>query len=122
MYSSAAGICHQRPERSFTTGGVRWPVCGRCAGLYLGGALGALSVLVTRSRLARASRMPWRGLLVAAAAPTILSWLVEVVGGPPTPLAWRAALAVPAGAAAGALLATLARRVEAGLESVRQTT
>jgi hypothetical protein len=35
VYSAAGLVCHQRPDRSFFTHGVQWPVCGRCAGLYL---------------------------------------------------------------------------------------
>ena len=35
-------ICHQRPARSFRLWGVQMPVCGRCAGLYGGAALGAV--------------------------------------------------------------------------------
>ena len=38
IYVAASRVCHQTPERSFHTGGVKWPVCGRCSGLYLGGA------------------------------------------------------------------------------------
>ena len=35
-------ICHQRPGRSFRPWGVQMPVCARCAGLYLGAAVGGL--------------------------------------------------------------------------------
>ena len=36
-------VCHQRPDRSFHPGGVKMPVCARCAGLYLGAGLGVLA-------------------------------------------------------------------------------
>lgn len=35
-------VCHQRLERTLVLAGARMPVCSRCAGLYLGAALGAL--------------------------------------------------------------------------------
>jgi uncharacterized membrane protein len=44
------GVCHQRPERSLHWDGVQMLVCSRCAGLYLGVALGALVPLASRLR------------------------------------------------------------------------
>jgi len=35
VYLAGGRICHQRPERSFATRDVQWPVCARCSGLYL---------------------------------------------------------------------------------------
>src|SRR2546423_711313 len=35
IYAAASRVCHQRPDRSFFTEGIQWPVCGRGAGLYL---------------------------------------------------------------------------------------
>ncbi|HVR44871.1 MAG TPA: DUF2085 domain-containing protein [Thermoanaerobaculia bacterium] len=100
VYASASRICHQRPERSFHAGGVPLPVCGRCAGLYLSGALGALLAWapLRRRRLSGADRL----LLAAAALPTAVTWTLEVVFG----LAvfaneTRAAAALPLGLAAG---------------------
>jgi hypothetical protein len=48
--AAASRICHQRPERSFFTGTVQWPVCARCSGLYLGAPIGALLALTLRRR------------------------------------------------------------------------
>ncbi|MBA2356629.1 MAG: DUF2085 domain-containing protein, partial [Acidobacteria bacterium] len=48
IYVVAAPICHQRADRSFWLAGQPLPVCGRCTGLYLSGALGALAA--TRGR------------------------------------------------------------------------
>ena len=42
IYVAGHFVCHQRPERSFASCGYQWPVCGRCAGLYLGAAAGVL--------------------------------------------------------------------------------
>ncbi|MCA1585463.1 MAG: DUF2085 domain-containing protein [Acidobacteria bacterium] len=41
-YVVGAVICHQRPERSFHTAGIKWPVCSRCTGLYAGAAFALL--------------------------------------------------------------------------------
>ena len=35
--------CHQAPERSFALGSTYFPVCVRCAGVYLGLAVSALA-------------------------------------------------------------------------------
>src|SRR5262245_40248353 len=35
-------LCHQNPLRSFTLGGISFPVCSRCFGIYFGGLVGML--------------------------------------------------------------------------------
>src|SRR6476646_9503912 len=76
-------ICHQRPERSFFSCGVQWPVCGRCSGLYLGAAAGAVLALAIGWRAqGRRTTTPdsaarWRRILVVAALPTIVLWTIE---------------------------------------------
>jgi uncharacterized membrane protein len=73
VYVATSRICHQKPERSFHSAGVKWPVCGRCSGLYIGGAAGALAWLVMRRR--PASRLlTW---LAVAAVPTALTVVLE---------------------------------------------
>jgi uncharacterized membrane protein len=96
-YLVGTRICHQRPERSFHTQGVAWPVCGRCAGLYLSGATALLAAAVMRSRRDR----PFRALLPVAAVPTMATWGLEAAGlwDPGTGL--RALAAVPLGLAIG---------------------
>jgi uncharacterized membrane protein len=69
---AASRICHQRPERSFFTAGVQWPVCGRCSGLYLGAAAGALAVLIVRRRRGL-GRLRAPLLLAAASVPTAVT-------------------------------------------------
>jgi uncharacterized membrane protein len=104
-------ICHQRPERSFMTGTAQWPVCGRCAGLYLSAALAVVACAITGGTYLRSPTSAprvWRATLVAAALPTALSWLIEYAGWWMPTSATRAWLAVPLGAAIGALLARLA--------------
>jgi uncharacterized membrane protein len=110
-YAIGRLVCHQQPDRSFVTAGVQWPVCGRCAGLYLSAALGMLAVLA----LPRVVRQPmaaagvWRAVLVAAALPTMVSWGAERFGWWSVTSAMRALLAVPLGFTTGALVASIAR-------------
>ena len=112
---AGARVCHQRPERTFHLSGRPMPVCGRCAGLYLSGALGLLAVVIGgRSRPAvQGGPMPsWypdrldpRAVRLAIAAiPTAATWLSEVAGlwNPGTPL--RALAALPLGMTAGWLM------------------
>ncbi len=55
VYVAAAVVCHQRPERSFAWAGQPWPVCARCAGIYLGAAVAVLVFLAVGHRGARVS-------------------------------------------------------------------
>jgi len=48
IYAMGSFICHQRPERSFHLWAVQLPVCARCTGIYLGGAVSAIGLLVVR--------------------------------------------------------------------------
>jgi uncharacterized membrane protein len=105
VYVAGSGVCHQRPDRSFATAGVRWPVCGRCTGLYLGAALGVLVGARALGGTRALTPSAWRVALVVAALPTAMSWLVESLGGPATPIAWRAVLGAWAGCVVGAFLA-----------------
>ena len=78
VYVAASRVCHQNPQRSFHTAGVRWPVCGRCTGLYLGGALGALAAVAWRRRRFEAPRLlVW---LAIAAVPTAVTYAIEKGG------------------------------------------
>ena len=106
LYAAAGRVCHQQPTRSFTTAGLRWPVCARCSGLYLAAPFGA--VLGWRrhppSRLGSPIRSTERPLgdiwyLAAAAAPTAVTLAVEWSGTVPVSNLVRAAAALPLGAA-----------------------
>jgi len=57
-YRAGSVICHQQDARSLHPGGVRMPVCARCAGLYAGGALGALAALAWVIGSAAPLRLP----------------------------------------------------------------
>jgi len=112
-YAAGALVCHQRADRSFFTRGMQWPVCARCAGLYLAAAAGMIATLLLPAPWRHHLRHVafWRTALVAAALPTAASWAAEQGGmWRPEDLA-RAWLAVPLGAAMGALVALAARGV-----------
>ena len=123
VYLAAAQVCHQRPERSFETDGVAWPVCARCTGLYLAAPFGAFLALgrVGKSRglevqaalrgqdrhfVARPGsqgRGSWMAqplaLVALAAVPTALTLAWEW-GGLGTPSnSWRLVTALPLGMA-----------------------
>lgn len=114
VYLSASRVCHQRPERSFHWHGVSWPVCGRCSGLYLGGAVGAIGAALSLRRRRPARRMvAW---LAVAAIPTVATIAMEWTGA----MAWTGAGAVTSAARAaaalplGALVAFVIIRTAAG--------
>lgn len=103
VYLGAAQVCHQRPERSFSSAGVSWPVCARCAGLYAAAPLAALWAVLGGTRPRRlASRAV--AVLAVAAIPTVLTLMWEWGGmGTPSNL-WRFATALPLGAAVAVVL------------------
>jgi uncharacterized membrane protein len=106
-YQVGAILCHQRADRSFHTGAVQWPVCARCAGLYMSAGLAALVMLVLRRRVGHASIARSRAMLLvlSAAAPTAISWAAERSGLSATSNGWRAVLAAPLGLAVSVLVA-----------------
>lgn len=109
LYALGSLICHQLPERSFHLAGAQLPVCARCLGLYVGGAVGASLWMMASVR--RAS--PWRRgqaltFLAAAAAPTAVTAGAAIVGAGDPSNAWRAVLAVPLGFIGGGIVAAVA--------------
>ena len=96
LYLAASKVCHQRPDRSFFTHDVQWPVCGRCSGLYLAAPIGALAALAG-GRRSKLSGLPAR--LGIAALPTLITIAVEWLGLMPVSSMVRALAALPLGAA-----------------------
>lgn len=109
VYLAGGLVCHQRPDRSFRLWGAQMPVCTRCAGLYLGAAVGA--VLAVGRRRGRQGGGAARRLIVAAAVPTGVTLVGEWAGWLAAPGVWRAVAALPLGAAV-AWVASLAMRGE----------
>lgn len=99
------------PERSFVTAGHQWPVCARCAGIYLGLVVGFAGWLIIRRVVAR---RPFAGaslkVLAVVAVPTLLSWIGGVAGIWDGTNAIRFALAAPLGIVAGAIVAAVASK------------
>jgi uncharacterized membrane protein len=96
VYAAASRVCHQRPERSFHTAGIKWPVCGRCSGLYLSAPFGAVAAgLALRRRRVVPHQIAW---LALAAVPTAATLVVEWLGLAPVSNLARALSALPLGA------------------------
>jgi len=99
IYLIASRVCHQRPERSFQSRAVTWPVCARCSGLYLSAPIGAILALLAVRRGTTRSPRRIRQVLALAALPTLVTLGVEWSGALPVTSVWRALAAVPLGAA-----------------------
>jgi uncharacterized membrane protein len=103
VFVAGGVVCHQRPERSFHAAGVQYPVCARCTGIYLAAPVGVLAMLLVGAAW-RPSFRRWRVILLVAVLPTLVSIILERVGGP-SDMVSRALAAVPLGAAAAAFVA-----------------
>jgi uncharacterized membrane protein len=99
VYAMASTVCHQRPDRSFHTAGVQWPVCGRCAGLYLAAPMGAVFALFSRRRRRAVRDRASIAWLAIAALPTAATLALEWSGLSTVTSIARAAAALPLGAA-----------------------
>jgi uncharacterized membrane protein len=103
VYVVGSKICHQIAERSFHTNGVQWPVCARCAGLYLAAPIGAAVAIAARRRSWVWGAAAWP-ILIVAALPTIVTLAIEWPGlGAPSNVT-RALAALPLGAAIAFLI------------------
>jgi hypothetical protein len=106
VYEAAGLICHQRPDRSFHLAGIQLPVCARCFGLYLSGAIGALAACA--AGLSAPGRVLTRrppAALALAAMPTALTVALEWASLLQPGNAGRALAALPLGLLAGWLFA-----------------
>jgi uncharacterized membrane protein len=108
VYRAGSIVCHQRPERSFHLAGVQLPVCARCFGLYLSGAIGLVGALVGVRRAWPASTI--RILLAVAALPIAATVALEWLGLIHTTNLLRMLTGVPLGFAGGlVIISALAR-------------
>lgn len=108
VYGLGSFVCHQRPERSFFLWGAKMPVCARCAGIYLGGAVAAIgsAFLVLGSRFGSGFKVlgayrQQQIALVLSVVPTAATLAYEWSTGH-MPAGWVRALA---GAPMGAVVA-----------------
>lgn len=95
-------LCHQIPQRSLVAWNSPVAVCARCAGLYVGGAIGLL--LSAGLFVGRRDGFP-RILFFVALAPTAIDALLPWVGLPALSNVPRFWLALPAGFVAALFLA-----------------
>lgn len=102
---AASFVCHQRDERSFHLEGERLPVCGRCTGLYVAGAIGAVAAWFGVARVPARTRR----LVVFAAVPTAVTLAVEWSGAGNPGNVLRATSALPLGGVAGWLFVRMLR-------------
>jgi uncharacterized membrane protein len=77
-YRAGSIVCHQRPERSFHLAGVQLPVCARCFGLYLSGAMGLVAASIGARRAWPAPAI--RAMLGLAALPIGVTVTLEWLG------------------------------------------
>jgi uncharacterized membrane protein len=114
IFTIGGVICHQRPERSFFVDGHQLPVCARCTGLYLSGAIGLVGWWGMKlGRKWRPKEIDPRmavRLLVVAAIPTAISLVSAAFGWWDGSNLTRAILAIPLGASAGAMVAAVSTK------------
>jgi uncharacterized membrane protein len=114
VYAIGGAICHQLPERSYHLWAAQMPVCARCAGIYAGAAMAAILVSAAprQRRLTDVgSARHLRGLLLAAALPTLATLVYEWTTGHMPAHSIRAAAGVPLGATvAWMVLSSMPRR------------
>jgi uncharacterized membrane protein len=68
LFSIGSSVCHQIPSHSFISASIQFPVCARCAGLYLGSFIG----LVYAFSSGRKRGIPKTGYLILLASFFIL--------------------------------------------------
>src|SRR5262245_44774100 len=109
VYAVGSLVCHQLPDRSFHIGSFQLPVCARCVGIYVGGALGALAVAAQSALYAPRTRtitvvQDARWILVLGALPTVITVSLESAGWWPTTNMVRAVAGFPLGLAAAVVV------------------
>jgi uncharacterized membrane protein len=102
VYLLGSFVCHQIPERSFHVAGSQLPVCARCTGLYVGGAVGVVVWLARRNRGLSSAAARWA--LSLTAVPTLITLATAELGWWDPVNGTRAALALPLGLVVGAVV------------------
>jgi uncharacterized membrane protein len=109
-------LCHQRPERSFSSAGVHFALCHRCFGVAAGLALGALLAPLL-GRFVRSADGRALPALALAALPMLADWALDAAGVWLNTPFTRAATGVVFGFVAGAVLVGSVAGVRAGVAS-----
>ena len=103
VYAAGSVVCHQWPERSFHLWAAQLPVCARCTGIYLGGALAAMTTRDARAK-------PYAPhILLLAALPTAATLIYEWTTAQTPPNTVRALAGLPLGAAVAWAVMSAAR-------------
>jgi len=97
-----APLCHQLPQRCLWIGAHAQAVCARCAGLYLGAALG---LFVAVWAVAGRPRRMRPAALALAVLPSAADFGLGVLGLPQLPAVPRLLVAMPPGFVVGLFLA-----------------
>jgi uncharacterized membrane protein len=105
VYAGASLVCHQKPERSFHVAGAPMPVCARCTGLYLAGAIAACLAWAGAASAPRRTRR----VILFGAAPIAVTVALEWLGLWHPSNVTRAISSLPLGAAAGWIFVRLLR-------------
>jgi uncharacterized membrane protein len=114
IYAMGSVVCHQMPDRSFFVAGHQLPVCARCTGLYVSGAVAIVAWWMARwargaAPLPITPPLALRAVAIAA-LPTAISWTSGVIGAWDGTNMTRALLAVPLGLTAGAVVAAVSTK------------
>ena len=108
--AAAGPICHHLQERTLGTGGRYFPVCARCAGIWIGWLLASVLWWSFRVTSQNARWLAPRQLaLMAACLGAVLLAVAELGGWLQTNNATRAVLGIPLGLFAGWLLLRASR-------------
>jgi uncharacterized membrane protein len=98
VYGLGGQVCHQLAERSFHPWGAKMPVCARCTGIYVAGAIVALTMAGRKRTRALPSILARRTALLVSIVPTAVTLIYEWTTGA-APGNWIRALAgAPIGA------------------------
>jgi uncharacterized membrane protein len=100
-YEIGSLVCHQRPERSFHLAGIQMPVCARCFGLYLAGAVGLVVAWIVRWRVSGSAASV---VLAVTAVPIAVTVALEFIGLITTSNMLRMFTGLPLGFAAGLVI------------------
>ena len=85
MWAVGSSVCHQIPSHSLNVAGVQFPICARCAGLYLGSLLGLVYFGTRGKKKAAPPRLfllALLALLVAWAGDGLNSFISDLINRP----------------------------------------